>query len=77
MNKISFVIGASGSGKTTVIEALDKAGLPNFKTVYFDSIGAPSLEEMNAKYNGPEEWQRVKTAEWVKIIRKHLRSILM
>ena len=70
MNKTFFVIGASGSGKTTVIKALDKAGLPNFKTVYFDSIGVPSLEEMNVKYNGPEEWQRIKTAEWVKIIKE-------
>lgn len=72
MNKILFVIGASGSGKTTVIKALDKASLPNFKTVYFDSIGVPSLEEMNAKYNGPEEWQRIKTIEWVKTIKETL-----
>ncbi|MEI7488617.1 MAG: AAA family ATPase [Chryseobacterium sp.] len=70
MNKTFFVIGASGSGKTTVIKALDEAGLLNFKTVYFDSIGVPSLEEMNVKYNGPEEWQRIKTAEWAKIIKE-------
>ncbi|HEV8053186.1 MAG TPA: AAA family ATPase [Parachlamydiaceae bacterium] len=74
MNKIFFVIGASGSGKTTVIKALDKACLPDFKTVYFDSIGVPTLEEMNAKYNGPEEWQRIVTAEWVKTIKETLIS---
>lgn len=74
MNKIFFVIGASGSGKTTVINALDKAGLSDFKTVYFDSIGVPSLEEMSAKYNGPEGWQRIKTAEWVKTIKETLIS---
>jgi dephospho-CoA kinase len=74
MNKIFFVIGASGSGKTTVINALDKAGLSEFKTVYFDSIGVPTLEEMIAKYNGPEEWQRIKTAEWVKTIKETLIS---
>lgn len=74
MNKIFFVIGASGSGKTTVINALDKAGLSEFKTVYFDSIGVPTLEEMSAKYNGPEEWQRIKTAEWVKTIKETLIS---
>ncbi len=74
MNKIFFVIGASGSGKTTVINALDKAGLSEFKTVYFDSIGIPTLEEMSARYNGPEEWQRIKTVEWVKIIKETLIS---
>lgn len=74
MYKIIFVIGASGSGKTTIIKAFDKAGLSNFKTVYFDSIGVPSLEEMNVKYNGPEGWQRIKTIEWVKTIKETLIS---
>ncbi len=54
MNKLFFVIGASGSGKTTVINALDKAGLSEFKTVYFDSIGVPTLEEIIALKNGKE-----------------------
>ncbi len=74
MKKIFFVIGASGSGKTTVLKALDRARLSEFKIVYFDSIGVPSLDEMNAKYNGPEEWQRIKTIDWVKTIKETLIS---
>jgi dephospho-CoA kinase len=70
MKKIFFIIGASGSGKTTVIKALEKTSPPDFKIFYFDSIGVPSLEEMNAKYNSPEEWQRIKTFEWVKKIKE-------
>ncbi|MBA3815533.1 MAG: AAA family ATPase [Parachlamydiaceae bacterium] len=72
MNKIFFVIGASGSGKTTIVKALEKKCPTGFKAVYFDSIGIPTLEEMNTKYNGPEEWQRIKTIEWVKTIKETL-----
>jgi len=69
MNKIYFVIGASGSGKTTVTQALHETGSSNFKTVYFDDIKIPSLEEIYAKYKSPEEWQKAKTIEWVKTIK--------
>jgi dephospho-CoA kinase len=72
MKKIFFVTGASGSGKTTVVKALDRVCFPEFKIIYFDSIGVPSLDEMNAKYNGPEEWQKIKTNEWVKTIKETL-----
>jgi adenylate kinase family enzyme len=72
MNKLIFIIGASGAGKTTAVKALEKVYLPNYQILYFDSIGVPSFTEMNAKYNGPEEWQRIKTAEWVKIIKETL-----
>ncbi len=68
--KLFFLIGASGSGKTTATEELEKQGLVNFKILYFDSIGAPSIEEMEENYGGPEEWQKAKTIEWVRIIKK-------
>lgn len=41
-------------------------GLPNLTIFYFDSIGVPSLEEMERGYGGAEEWQQVMTAEWVR-----------
>lgn len=72
MNTIYFLIGASGSGKTTVTKEIEEKSIEGFKTVYFDSIGIPSLEEMNEKYNGPEEFQRIKTMEWVKLIKKSI-----
>ena len=70
MKKIFFLIGASGSGKTTATKKLEQRGLANFKILYFDSIGVPSIEEMEAKYGGPEEWQKAKTVEWVRIIKR-------
>ena len=70
LKKIFFLIGASGSGKTTAAKELERRGLANFKILYFDSIGVPSIEEMEAKYGGPEEWQKVKTIEWVRVIKR-------
>ena len=32
------------------------------------------MEEMETKYGGPEEWQKVKTIEWVQIIKKNFLS---
>lgn len=69
MKKIFFIIGASGSGKTTIVKEIERMMLPNFKTIYFDTIGVPSVEEMIQNYGGPEEWQKVKTIEWIKQIK--------
>jgi ABC-type lipoprotein export system ATPase subunit len=55
--KLYFIIGASGSGKTTIVKTLENNYPNTYKIVYFDSIGVPSVTEMKAKYNGPEEWQ--------------------
>lgn len=70
MKKIFFLIGASGSGKTTATKELERRGLASFKILYFDSIGVPPIEKMEAKYGGPEEWQKTKTIEWVRIIKR-------
>ncbi len=70
MNKIFFIIGASGSGKTTIVKALEKNSFLNYTIHYFDSIGVPSFEDMCSLYKGPEEWQRIKTHEWVKQIKE-------
>lgn len=70
MNKLVFIIGASGSGKTTAVKALEKPNIFNCQILYFDNIGVPSFEEMKMKYNSPEEWQRIKTEEWVKTIKQ-------
>lgn len=70
MKKLFFLIGASGSGKTTVTKELEKQDIEQFKILYFDSIGVPSMEEMEREYGGPEEWQKVKTTEWVQIMKR-------
>ena len=56
-----FITGASGAGKTTVLQALEKA-LPDASMNYFDSIGVPSPKEMS----DPQSWQETTTHEWVK-----------
>ncbi|MDB6081602.1 MAG: hypothetical protein JWO53_874 [Chlamydiia bacterium] len=68
------MIGASGSGKTTVLQVLERTSPPECKIVYFDSIGVPTLEEMKASYGSPEEWQRIKTSEWTKKIKESFLS---
>lgn len=69
MNKLYFITGASGSGKTTAVENLEKKNLPNIKTFYFDNIGVPSESEMIEKYGSGENWQKETTKRWVKEIK--------
>jgi len=69
MNKIYFLIGASGAGKTTAVKELEK-GRNDIQFCYFDSIGVPSNEEMVKEYGSGENWQKAKTIEWVKRIKK-------
>lgn len=78
--KLTYLIGASGSGKTTAAELLEKENLPNLHIYYFDRIGVPSKEEMLVQYGGGEEWQRVKTIEVTKSIKEQysaFRSVLL
>lgn len=73
--KIYFVIGASGSGKTTVLKSVEK-NIPECCTlIHFDSIVVPSFEEMKKEYGSIEEWQRIKTIDWVKKIAQEQLSI--
>jgi adenylate kinase family enzyme len=73
--KIYFVIGASGSGKTTIVKRFEKAISGHFVSIYFDSIGIPAFEEMKKEYGSIEEWQRMKTIDWVKkIVEEKLTS---
>lgn len=74
MKQLFFIIGASGSGKTTAIKEIEKIQHPSFKTLYFDSIGVPSIDEMHQKYGGPEQWQRVTTITWIKQIKQQFLS---
>lgn len=67
-HKIYFVIGASGSGKTTTLKLFEKIIPENCTLLHFDSIGVPHFEEMEKEYGSIEEWQRIKTADWVKKI---------
>ena len=67
-HKIYFIIGASGSGKTTTLKQFEKVLPKHCILIHFDSIGVPPFEEMEKEYGSIEEWQRIKTIDWVKKI---------
>ncbi len=68
MNKLYFITGASGSGKTTAAKDLEKE-LPEVVFCYFDSIGVPTKDQMQGKYGSGENWQKATTFFWVKQIK--------
>lgn len=62
--KIYFITGASGVGKTTLLELLIEK-YPHSKVVHFDSIGIPSYEEMEKEYGTWEKFQKVTCIKWI------------
>ena len=62
---ILVVTGASGSGKTAAVRALDARALPGVRCYYFDTIGVPSREEIERDFGGGENWQAVATETWL------------
>jgi adenylate kinase family enzyme len=74
-HRISFLIGASGAGKTAVAQRLEAAGLASLQVCYFDRGGVPDASDMIREYGSGEAWQRVRTREWVETIRdQHLAT---
>lgn len=67
---IVFISGASGAGKTTLVDTLktkyDKHNEIMF--FHFDSIGVPSEVEMIKEFGSGKAWQKAKTYQWVKTI---------
>lgn len=65
---IIVVTGASGSGKTAAVRALETRALRGVRCYYFDSIGVPSPEEMKRDYGNGENWQALKTEQWLNFL---------
>jgi energy-coupling factor transporter ATP-binding protein EcfA2 len=65
---IYFLTGASGSGKTTLLEGVIKSIYPDLSFHHFDDLGVPTLEEMIAKFGGPEQWQAYNVRRWIENI---------
>jgi hypothetical protein len=63
------LIGASGSGKTSLLRALQASDSGQaFHFIYFDDIFTePAFNAMTTKFQG-EEWQRQATLEWCRRI---------
>lgn len=64
---MSLVIltGASGAGKTTIADAIERVHSQEIDVFYKDRIGVPSVQEMADKFGSVEEWQRAATFEWM------------
>jgi hypothetical protein len=64
-----ILTGASGSGKTTIAERIEKQYSEQTRVFRFDSIEVPSTEERIARWgagSGPGGgWQRAMTIEWL------------
>lgn len=63
--RVVFLVGASGVGKTTVAQILERRVPWAGHTHYFDTIGVPPFEAMEAEFGSGEEWQRWATREWI------------
>jgi thymidylate kinase len=59
------LIGASGSGKTTIARAIEERYRGDVQVFYFDRIGVPSVDRMVAEYGSGEAWQRAGTFQWM------------
>ena len=66
MKEIHFITGASGVGKTTLVETLKKKYSHRpWAFVHFDSIGIPQRSEMEKEFGSSTLWQKAKTFEWI------------
>jgi energy-coupling factor transporter ATP-binding protein EcfA2 len=60
------LIGASGSGKTTIARAVAARCGEAAAVFHFDSIGVPPVEDMIRQHGTGEAWQRAMTIEWMR-----------
>lgn len=59
------LIGASGSGKTTIARAIAQRYVDDVEVFHFDWIGVPAAWQMIKEYGSCEGWQRAKIIEWM------------
>jgi GrpB-like predicted nucleotidyltransferase (UPF0157 family)/GNAT superfamily N-acetyltransferase len=63
---IVFLTGASGAGKTTILDGFNKKfSNASITCLHFDSMGVPSEEEMIKIYRSGSEWQKAMTYHWI------------
>ena len=72
--RLVVLTGASGAGKTTIAKAFAQTHPALAEVHFFDRIGVPSLDEMTAQFGSPEEWQRLKTIEWMKTLADRMQT---
>lgn len=75
LQRLIFVMGASGSGKTHALKAIEKESPSKYAICHFDSLGIPSEAEVREKWGGWDAWQKMRVDEWIHIIlRDHLHK---
>jgi hypothetical protein len=62
---ILVVTGASGSGKTATVRALEARALSGVRCYYFDAVGVSNAEALERDFGSPEGWQAVTTRAWL------------
>ncbi len=63
---VVFLTGASGAGKTTILDVLNKKlDTQSIACLHFDNIGVPTEQEMIAVYGSGSEWQKAMTYHWI------------
>ncbi|MGM4909398.1 AAA family ATPase [Rhizobium sp. 768_B6_N1_8] len=60
-----ILTGASGAGKTTIAEAIERLHGHEIDVFYKDRIGVPPVQDMIDKFGSVEGWQRAATFEWM------------
>lgn len=64
---IVFLTGASGAGKTSILDAFTKKNTSSaIACLHFDDIGVPAEQKMIAVYGSGSEWQKAMTYHWIK-----------
>lgn len=60
-----LITGASGVGKTTILDALYEQHSNMMNIYHFDDIGIPGHDQMIAEYGSVENWQQIMTHQWI------------
>jgi len=70
MKKLIFILGASGSGKTSNVKNIESKNSDKYFFAYFDQQGVPSEKEVIERYGDWEKWGIQRINEWINKIKE-------